>query len=83
MKSKMNKNTGVRNADEKQPLLYGQIKKFNSGMVARIKTPNTHFGKDNIPNYKENCRQNYGRKNSFPSFDILHPVFKTIQKWYN
>ena len=56
----MNKNTGVRYADEKQPFLDGQIKKFNTGVVARIKTPNTHFGKDDIPNNKENCRQNYG-----------------------
>ena len=44
----MNKNTGVRYADEKQPLLYWQIKKFNSRMIARIETPNTHFGKDNM-----------------------------------
>lgn len=79
----MNKNTGVRYADEKQPLLYWQIKKFNSRMIARIETPNTHFGKDNIPNYEENCGYNYSRKNSFPTFYILHPVFETIQKWYN
>ena len=79
----MNKNTGVRYADEKQPLFNGQIKKLNTGMVTGIKTPNTHFGKDDIPNNKENCGQNYRRKNSFPSFYILHPVFKTIQKGYN
>ena len=79
----MNKNTGVGNADEKQPFLDWQIKKFNTGMVTRIETPNSHFGKNDIPNYKENCRQDYGRKNSFPPFDILHPVFETIQKWYN
>jgi len=60
VKGKMNKNTSVRNADEKQPLLDGQIKKFNTGVVARIKTPNTHLGKDDIPNYKENCGQDNG-----------------------
>lgn len=52
----MNKNTGVGNADKKQPFLDGQIKKFNTGMVPRIETPNTHFSKNNIPNNKENRR---------------------------
>ena len=76
----MYKNAGIRNADKKQPFFDGQIKKFDSGMITGIKTPNTHFGKDNIPNNIENCRQDYRRKNCFPSFDVLHPVFETIQK---
>jgi hypothetical protein len=83
VKSEVNKNTCVRNADEKQPFLDGQIEKFDSGMVTGIETPNPHFSKNNIPNYKENCGQDYGRKNRFPSFDILHPVFETIQKGNN
>jgi hypothetical protein len=52
-------------------------------MIAGIETPNTHFGKDDIPDYEENCGNNYSRKNSFPSFYIPHLVFKTIQKRYN
>lgn len=81
MKGKMDKNTGVRNTYKKEPFFDGQVKKFDSGMVSWIETPNTHFGKNNIPNNKENCRQNYGQKNGFPSFYVLHPVFETIQKW--
>jgi hypothetical protein len=80
MKSKMNKNTGVRYADKKQPLLYWQIKKFNSRMIARIETPNPHFGKDNIPHNKENCSNYNGGKNCFPPFYVFHPFFETIKK---
>jgi hypothetical protein len=50
-------------------------------MIPRIETPNTYFGKNNIPNNKENGRHDYRRKNSFPTFYILHPAFETVQKW--
>jgi hypothetical protein len=81
VKGKVYKNTRVRNADKKQPFFNGQIKKFNTGMVAGIETPNTNFRKNNIPDNKENGRQDYCRKNSFPTFYILHPAFETVQKW--
>lgn len=60
MKGKMDKNTGIRNAYKKQPFFNGQVEKFDSGMIPWIKTPNANFGKNNIPNYKENCRYNDG-----------------------
>ena len=78
----MNKKAGIRNAYKKQPFLDRQVKKFDSGMVSRIETPNANFGKDNIPNNKENCCCYNCRENSFPSFYIFHPVFKTVQKRY-
>ena len=80
VKSKMNEDTRIRNADEKQPFFDGQIKEFNTRMVPRIETPHSYFGKNNIPNNEENCRNNYRRKNCFPAFDILHPVFETVEK---
>lgn len=80
MKSKMNKNTRIRNADKKHPFFNRQIKKFNSRMVAWIETPHSYFGKNNIPNNEENCGDDYSRKNCFPSFYIPHPTFETIQK---
>ena len=78
MKGIVNEDTGIGNADEKQPFFNGQIKKFDTGMVSGIETPNTHFGENYIPDNKENGRENYGRKNGFPSFYILHPAFETI-----
>jgi hypothetical protein len=80
MKSKMYKDAGIRNAYKKKPFFDGQVEKFNSGMITRIETPNTNFGENYIPDNKENGRQDYGRKNSFPPFDIPHPAFKTIEK---
>ena len=77
----MNKEAGIRNTDKKKPFFDRQIKEFNSGMVSRIEAPNSHFGKNNIPNYKKNSHYHYSGKNSFPSFDIPHPLFKTIKKW--
>jgi hypothetical protein len=74
----MNEDTGIGNADEKQPFFNGQIKKFNSGVISGIETPNSYFGKNNIPDYKENGGKDYRRKNSFPTFYILHSVFETI-----
>jgi hypothetical protein len=56
MKSKVNKDTGVGNTNEKQPFFDRQIKKFNAGMVPGIETPHSYFGKNNIPNNKENGR---------------------------
>jgi len=77
----MNKDAGIWNAYKKKPFFNRQMKEFNSRMITGIETPNTNFSEDNIPNNEENCRQNDGRKNSFPSFYILHPVFETVQKW--
>lgn len=81
MKSKVNKDTRIRNTDEKQPFLDRQIKEFNTGMIPWIKTPHPYFGKNDIPNNKEKCSNNYRRKNSFPAFDIFHPAFETVEKW--
>lgn len=49
-------------------------------MVARIETPHAYFGKDNVPNNKKSCRDDYRSKYCFPTFDIPHPAFETIQK---
>ena len=49
-------------------------------MVSWIEMPNTHFGKNNIPNYKKNGCNYYRRKDCFPSIDISHSWFKTVQK---
>lgn len=80
MKGKMNEDTRIRNADKKQPFFDRQIKEFNSGMITRIKMPNTYFRENDIPNNEENSRNQDGRKNSFPSFDVLHSAFETVQK---
>ena len=76
----MDKKARIRNADKKQPFLDRQIKEFYPRMITRIKTPHSHFRENNIPNNEENSRNQDGQKNSFPSFYILHSVFKTIQK---
>lgn len=76
----MDEEAGIRNADEKQPFLDRQIKEFNSRMITWIETPDAYFGKNDVPNDKKNSGNYYGRKNSFPPFDILHPVFETVQK---
>jgi len=76
----MNKNTRIRDADKKQPFLYGQIKKFDSRMVSWIKTPNSHFGENNIPNDKKKGSNNNCRKDGFPTSYVLHPFFETIKK---
>ena len=60
MKSKVNKDTRIRNADEKQPFFDRQIKEFNSRMVTWIETPNTYFGKNDIPNNEDKSRNQYG-----------------------
>ena len=80
MKSEVNKEAGIRNADKKQPFFDRQIKEFNSRMVAWIETPHSYSGENYIPNDKENCCYDYGRKNSLPPFYILHSPFETIQK---
>jgi hypothetical protein len=82
VKSKVNKDTRIRNTDKKQPFLDRQIKEFYPRMIPWIETPHSYFGKNDIPNNKENCRDDYRRKNSFPAFDILHPVFETVEKRY-
>ena len=49
----MDKNTRIRYTNKKQPLLNRQFKKFDSSMIPRIKTPNTNFSKNDVPNNKE------------------------------
>jgi len=52
-------------------------------MVSWIKTPHPDFGKNNIPNDEKKGSYNQSRKNSFPSFYIMHPIFETIKKRNN
>ena len=68
MKSKVNKETRIRNTNKKQPFFNRQIKEFNSRMVTRIKTPHSYFSKNNIPNDEENGRNNIAEKTAFHRF---------------
>jgi len=83
MKSKVDKKARIRNANKKQPFFNWQIKEFYPRMIPWIETPHAHFRENNIPNNEENSRNQDGRKNSFPAFDVLHPTFKTVQKRNN
>lgn len=49
-------------------------------MIPWIETPDSCFGKNNIPNNEENGSYDYRRKNGFPPFYIPHPAFETVQK---
>lgn len=79
----MDKQTGIRNTEKKQPLFYRQTKPFDARMVCRVEMPNAYFSKKNIPNDKKNRRNQQSRKQNFPSFDVLHSFFKAVQKRNN
>lgn len=62
------KNTGIRNANEKEHLFQWQIGKVNAGEVVRVETPDTCLCKFIIPDQKNGCYCDVCWKKILPFF---------------
>ena len=52
-------------------------------MILRIKSPNAHTGKNDIPNNEKDSDDGNGEKNRFPQPYKMHSFLKTIGKRNN
>lgn len=52
-------------------------------MILRIKSPNAHTGKNDVPNNEKDSDDGNGEKNRFPQPYKMHSFLKTIRERNN